>query len=90
MFGLPGGMEWVILAIIALLVFGGSRLASAGKNAGKAIREFKEETSTLKKTDEPQATTPPAVLPPATSAEPDGIVHEGEIVQEPKDKGQPA
>ena len=45
MFGLPGGMEWVILAIIALLVFGGSRLANAGKYAGKAIREFKEESS---------------------------------------------
>ena len=57
MFGLPGGMEWVILAIIALLVFGGSRLASAGKNAGKAIREFKEETSSLKKTDSPPNTT---------------------------------
>ena len=49
MFGLPGGMEWVVLAIIALLVFGGSRLANAGKNAGKAIREFKEETADLTK-----------------------------------------
>ena len=64
MFGLPGGMEWVILAIIALLVFGGSRLASAGKNAGKAIREFKEETSTLK-SEAPTEPTPPAVEPPA-------------------------
>ena len=27
MFGLPGGMELFSLAIIALLVFGGSRLA---------------------------------------------------------------
>lgn len=85
MFGLPGGMEWVILAIIALLVFGGSRLANAGKNAGKAIREFKEETSSLKKTD-----TPPAVPPSRPVAEPEGIVHEGEIVPEPKDKGQQA
>jgi len=83
MFGLPGGMEWVILAIIALLVFGGARLANAGKNAGKAIREFKEETSSLKKTD-----APPAVPPAAT--EPERLVHEGEIVPDPKDKGQPA
>ena len=84
MFGLPGGMEWVILAIIALLVFGGSRLASAGKNAGKAIREFKEETTSLKKAD------PPAVEAPPAQPEPEGIVHEGEIVPEPKDKGQQA
>ena len=84
MFGLPGGMEWVILAIIALLVFGGSRLANAGKNAGKAIREFKEETSSLKKTD------PPAAVPPAPRAEPEGILHEAEIVPDEKDKGQQA
>lgn len=87
MFGLPGGMEWVILAIIALLVFGGSRLANAGKNAGKAIREFKEETSSLKKSD-----APPAV-PPAPRTEPEGTVHEGEIVdpeEDGKGKGQPA
>lgn len=71
MLGLPGGMEWVILAIIALLVFGGSRLASAGKNAGKAIREFKEETTALRKD-----ATPPA--------EPEGTVFEGEIVNDDK------
>ncbi len=46
--GFPAGMEWVILAILALLIFGGSRLAGAGKNAGRAIREFKEETRALK------------------------------------------
>ena len=46
-FGIPAGSEWVILAIVALLVFGGARLASVGKNAGRAIREFKEETRAL-------------------------------------------
>jgi sec-independent protein translocase protein TatA len=56
-----GGWEWVILALIALLLFGGSRLAGIGKNAGKAIREFKEETATLRSsvTDEP--------VPPVTA-----------------------
>jgi sec-independent protein translocase protein TatA len=81
MFGLPGGMEWVILAILALLIFGGAKLANAGKNAGKAIREFKEETAALKKAPEP---TPP----PARPAEPE--VHEAEIVDDGKDKGQQA
>lgn len=38
-----GGMEWVILLVVALLLFGGSRLAGMGKGAGRAIREFKEE-----------------------------------------------
>jgi sec-independent protein translocase protein TatA len=39
-----GGWEWVILAVAALVLFGGTKLANFGKNAGKAIREFKEET----------------------------------------------
>lgn len=52
MFGMPQGMEFVILAIIALLVFGGTRLAGAGKNAGRAIREFKEETRAIKADEE--------------------------------------
>ncbi len=45
-----GGWEWVILAVIALLLFGGSRLAGIGKSTGKAIREFKEETASLRST----------------------------------------
>ena len=48
------GWEWVILIILALLIFGGSRLAGAGKNAGRALREFKDETRQIK-ADEEQA-----------------------------------
>ncbi|MEZ5128262.1 MAG: twin-arginine translocase TatA/TatE family subunit [Micropruina glycogenica] len=40
-----GGWEWVIIAVVALILFGGARLANFGKNAGKAIRDFKKETS---------------------------------------------
>ena len=54
-----GGWEWVILAVVALLLFGGTRLAGIGKSAGKAIREFKEETSAGR-------AEPPAVAPPVT------------------------
>lgn len=72
-----GGWEWVILAVVALLLFGGSRLAGIGKNTGRAIREFKEETATLRTpqlgsepstppasavTSEPVATPDPAVV----------------------------
>ncbi len=48
-----GGWEWVILAIVALVLFGGPKLANVGKNAGKAIREFKEETAAAAKLDAP-------------------------------------
>jgi len=42
---MPQGWEWIIIAVVALLLFGGTRLAGLGKNAGKAIRDFKKETS---------------------------------------------
>lgn len=71
------GMEWVILIIIALLVFGGSRLAGAGKNAGKAIREFKEETRAIK-TDEEAAKRAAA-----KQAESEGVV-DAELVEPTK------
>lgn len=46
------GWEWVILILLALLIFGGSRLAGAGKNAGRALREFKDETRQIKADEE--------------------------------------
>ena len=56
--GLPGGMEWVILLVVALLLFGGTRLAGMGKGAGRAIREFKEEVKAPPGIDAPKITDP--------------------------------
>ena len=49
---MPGGWEWIIILAVALLLFGGSRLAGLGKGVGRSIREFKEEV----KSDEPPKT----------------------------------
>lgn len=65
--GLPGGMEWVILLVVVVLLFGGTRLAGIGKGTGRAIREFKEETRGLgdaRKKDD--------LEPPAADDEPTG------------------
>ena len=40
MLGLP---ELLIILVIVLLIFGGSRLAGIGRGIGQAIRGFKEE-----------------------------------------------
>ncbi len=65
-----GGWEWVILALIALLLFGGSRLAGIGKNAGRAIRDFKDETSSLRSGATTAEPAPPVT--PAAPANPGG------------------
>lgn len=45
MFGL-GPWELVIVLVIVVVLFGGSRLAGLGKGVGRSIREFKEEVKT--------------------------------------------
>jgi len=38
-----GWQELVIILVIVVILFGGTRLAGLGKASGKAIREFKDE-----------------------------------------------
>ncbi len=47
MFGI-GTPELIIIAIIALLIFGPSKLPELGKTLGKGLREFKKASSNLK------------------------------------------
>jgi sec-independent protein translocase protein TatA len=42
MFGLPNGMEWIIILIIVVLLFGVGRLGRIGGEMGSAIRQFRE------------------------------------------------
>ncbi len=43
MFGL-GPTELVIILVIALVIFGPSRLPKIGQSVGRALREFREST----------------------------------------------
>lgn len=61
-----GPSELLIILAVVLVLFGGSRLAGLGKSAGRAIKEFKDETGTL--TDGAAATPAPAPAAPTTAA----------------------
>lgn len=63
------GWEWLIILALALLLFGGAKLAGVGRSAGRAIREFKEETKGLDAADKaaPSEEATPAPEKPAES-----------------------
>ena len=49
---MPGPMSLVIIAIIALLVFGPKKLPEIGKAFGSSLREFKSATKGLVEDDD--------------------------------------
>ena len=80
---MPFGNHWLILlvlAVIALIIFGPARLPELGSGLGKAIKEFRKATSEmgeglkdeLRKTETPTGTTytQPATTTAGTPVEP--------------------
>lgn len=39
-FAMPGGMEWIVVLLVALLIFG-SRLPKIMRGLGSSVREFR-------------------------------------------------
>ena len=72
----PIGMpEMVVIAVIALIIFGPRKLPELGKSLGKSIAEFKRASNELKntledeiRTEELQEARKSAQIPPAVSA----------------------
>jgi sec-independent protein translocase protein TatA len=42
MTALLNGQEWIIIAVVALLLFGGSQLPKLARSIGQAQKEFKK------------------------------------------------
>jgi len=59
MFGL-GPTELIIILIIALVIFGPSRLPKVGQSVGQALREFRDSTDkSLKEAEAQSEPSPP-------------------------------
>ena len=87
----PIGMpEMVVIAVIALIIFGPRKLPELGKSLGKSIAEFKRASNELKNTLEDEIRTeelnearksaqiPTASVPLSTPASPATSAPEGE------------
>lgn len=58
---MPGMGEWVVILVIVLVLFGGSRIPDLAKSLGQGIREFKKS---MKDDDnDPKASGGPAAGP---------------------------
>ena len=54
---MPGGMEWLLIAFVVLLLFGGKKIPELAKGLGSGIKNFKkavkdDEDEVVNKSDE--------------------------------------
>jgi len=56
-FGLPGGSEWIIIGLVALLLFG-RRLPEVGRALGQSIVQFKKGIKGIEDEVEQAANSP--------------------------------
>ena len=47
MISMPGGGEWIIILVVALLLFGGKKIPELMRGLGKGIREFNDAKSSV-------------------------------------------
>jgi len=59
---MPSGMEWIIIVLVILLLFGGKKIPELMRGIGKGIREFNDAKNNVSReiregvNDEPKKT----------------------------------
>lgn len=46
---MPGGFEWIIIALAVLLFFGAKKIPELARGLGQGISEFRKATTEIKK-----------------------------------------
>lgn len=46
---MPGGMEWVWILLVVVVLFGGKKIPELAKGIGKGIREFNDAKDGIKR-----------------------------------------
>lgn len=49
---LPGGWEWVLILLVVLLFFGGSKIPKLMRGIGKGVKEFNDARENNRKKEE--------------------------------------
>ena len=65
--GMPQGAEWIIILVIALLLFGAKKLPDLGSSVGKSIRNFKSGMDEGRNEEVPAATDEPSTAETTTT-----------------------
>jgi sec-independent protein translocase protein TatA len=83
--GRLGGTEILLILLIALLLFGPSKLADMGKGLGEGLKNFKKGLS-----PEDEAKPPPAPPPPQAKAAAPAAAPPAEQAKAPEPSKEPA
>ena len=46
--GMPGGSEWIVIILVAVLFFGGKKIPELMKGIGKGMREFNDAKNNIR------------------------------------------
>ncbi len=84
--GMPQGMEWLVILLIVVLVFGAAKLPDLARSSGQALRIFKTETKGLRDEDDADKTPEQREIETRNEAQGEARTEtSGEVLRERRD-----